>query len=465
MFRYDRLWKLLIDQGMKKTDLINNVGLTPSTLSRLSKNENVSMDTLDRICSYFSCSLGEIVEHIPSFDDKDKSLGTFVPNKSEKIHRWFSYLEGYSKPLVEDELSRIGKIQSILDPFGGSGTTQLVAAANGIKSFFCEVNPAMSFIANTKINSSIQITSDSMAYQELLDARYYLDKELKSYLPEVVSSDFGGFSKYFSTVNLSKIIKAKSIIERYDNPVKSILLVALASVAIPVSKMVRRGDLRFAKGKELKNVSRDFTQEYLEILDKIILDLSDDRIAQYVPTNHLGEDIRDVQRRNLVDAVITSPPYLNGTNYVRNTKLELKLLDFVNTESDLAKFHSKGIISGINNVSKRNGEINVLDCVEPYYKRVSENAYDVRIPKMIAGYFSDMFSALSTIYALIKPNGWFVMDIGDSQFGGVHIPTHELLSTISEQIGFIKINESVLRSRRSPSGFQLSQRIIRFRKG
>lgn len=63
-FRYNKLWKLLIDNNMKKTDLKEAILTTPSTMSRLSKNENVSMDILGRICEYFNCDIGDIVEYV-----------------------------------------------------------------------------------------------------------------------------------------------------------------------------------------------------------------------------------------------------------------------------------------------------------------------------------------------------------------------------------------------------------------
>ena len=64
LVRYNKLFKLLIDKGMKKTELALNVGLTPNTLAKLSKNELVSMETLIRICKFLDCSFDDIVEII-----------------------------------------------------------------------------------------------------------------------------------------------------------------------------------------------------------------------------------------------------------------------------------------------------------------------------------------------------------------------------------------------------------------
>lgn len=59
---YDRLWKLLIDKHLKKTDLISLCGISSRTLGKLSKNENVNSDTLLRICEALECDLFDIME-------------------------------------------------------------------------------------------------------------------------------------------------------------------------------------------------------------------------------------------------------------------------------------------------------------------------------------------------------------------------------------------------------------------
>ena len=61
---YNKLFKLLIDKGMKKTDLAKEAKLTPATLAKLSKQETVSMDTLIRICDCLGCTFDDVVELI-----------------------------------------------------------------------------------------------------------------------------------------------------------------------------------------------------------------------------------------------------------------------------------------------------------------------------------------------------------------------------------------------------------------
>ena len=62
---YDLLWKKLIDEKMNKTELAEKTSIARSTMSKMSKNENVSLDVLVRICNYLDCGIDEIVSVLP----------------------------------------------------------------------------------------------------------------------------------------------------------------------------------------------------------------------------------------------------------------------------------------------------------------------------------------------------------------------------------------------------------------
>ncbi len=70
---YNKLWKLLIDKGMKKMDLLEAIEMSPNTLAKMGRNEDVSMDVLKRICTHLQCDVGDIMEMIPK---ETKSVGT-----------------------------------------------------------------------------------------------------------------------------------------------------------------------------------------------------------------------------------------------------------------------------------------------------------------------------------------------------------------------------------------------------
>lgn len=62
---YNKLFKLLIDKRMKKTEFAKQVGISPNTLAKLSRNETVSMDIIVRICRHLNCSVDDIMDILP----------------------------------------------------------------------------------------------------------------------------------------------------------------------------------------------------------------------------------------------------------------------------------------------------------------------------------------------------------------------------------------------------------------
>ena len=59
---YNKLWKLMIDKGMNKTDLRNLTGIGTNTLAKLGKNQHVSMDVLVKVCEKLNCDISDICE-------------------------------------------------------------------------------------------------------------------------------------------------------------------------------------------------------------------------------------------------------------------------------------------------------------------------------------------------------------------------------------------------------------------
>lgn len=62
---YKKLWKLLIDKDMNRTTLAKKAGLSAYTITKLGKNENVSVAALQKICAALECDVGDIMEMIP----------------------------------------------------------------------------------------------------------------------------------------------------------------------------------------------------------------------------------------------------------------------------------------------------------------------------------------------------------------------------------------------------------------
>ena len=59
---YDKLWKLMIDKKINKTQLIQEAGITTNAMAKLGKNESVQLEILIKICQSLNCGLDDIIE-------------------------------------------------------------------------------------------------------------------------------------------------------------------------------------------------------------------------------------------------------------------------------------------------------------------------------------------------------------------------------------------------------------------
>lgn len=83
---YKKLWKMLIDKDMIKKDLRLQTGFSTTTMSKLSKDENVSMDVIEKICTVLNCDVGDIMEFVPdsSAEGSNHQTGITTEQKAEK---------------------------------------------------------------------------------------------------------------------------------------------------------------------------------------------------------------------------------------------------------------------------------------------------------------------------------------------------------------------------------------------
>lgn len=68
---YNKLWKLLVDKKMSKADLRKAAGIAPNTMTRLRRDEEVTLSVLNKICSTLDVNIGDIMEFLPESNLKD----------------------------------------------------------------------------------------------------------------------------------------------------------------------------------------------------------------------------------------------------------------------------------------------------------------------------------------------------------------------------------------------------------
>lgn len=404
--------------------------------------------------------------------DLDPIHTTFKGGKMLPLQSWYPYLEGYSpdfvKHIIDNYLNEGTKV--IYDPFSGTGTTPIVASSLGYNSFYSEVNPLLQIL--TKAKSKARNLKDKSKIISLLEVvNFNLKKEILKQeedqeLKNSYINVFGG-SKFFNDITFSNILKTRTYLNYLyleNTFVSELVTVAVIGCLIENSLLIRKGDLRFRKGKELNNLSNiDYFNSLKERLAKIIDDL---RVIENVPAPTLiTEDARTVGKLPFlgIDAVITSPPYLNGTNYFRNTKVELWFLGYLKTPSNLSDFRKLAVTAGINDVSLatekdiQNTKLKIL------LNLLQKNAYDKRIPKMVHDYFADTDTIFRNIKRQLNKNAVLAIDLGDSIYGGIHVKTDEIFISVLENIGYVFEKEIILRKRQSNNGQELKQVLLIFR--
>ena len=65
---YNKLWKLLVDKKMSKADLRKAAGIAPNTMTRLRRDEEVTLTVLHKICATLDVDIGDIMEFLPKDD-------------------------------------------------------------------------------------------------------------------------------------------------------------------------------------------------------------------------------------------------------------------------------------------------------------------------------------------------------------------------------------------------------------
>lgn len=69
-FSYKPLWKMLIDKEMTKKELMNATGISKSTMDKMGRGEQVSLEILERICRHFKCDVQDVISYCP--EEKSK---------------------------------------------------------------------------------------------------------------------------------------------------------------------------------------------------------------------------------------------------------------------------------------------------------------------------------------------------------------------------------------------------------
>ena len=468
-------------KGLSSAELRQLLGNDYQTLVANAKEDDLPLNT------YCLRQLKQTVNFIhdpaiqlklPGFESKrelfDPVTVTFKDGQKEPFARWYPYLEGYSTKFVEAILERYAPdAENILDPFSGTGTTAFAATQLNKTAYFCEINPVLQFLSLTKTKvrrlKSSQRSALIQALLESIDSIKELDGFPRNHiLHQTYKATFEN-SIFFDAPVYELVLLTRSWIDHIalESPILADLItIAVLSALVPASRMKRSGDLRYKTARELERQTVPLIEGICKNMHQIVYDIQDDVDGLKTEPILICENactLEDIPPIG-IDTVITSPPYVNGTNYFRNTKIELWFLRCLKKKKDLTSFRSASLTAGINDVTISKTPTFSHPDVQKVVSKLEAHAYDSRIPRMIASYFGEMTSIFKAILPHLTPGATVAIDIGDSCYAGVHVPVDRLLATCLQDLGLEKVDHVTLRKRKSRGGMLLEQSLLVFRQ-
>lgn len=408
--------------------------------------------------------------------DAFSGMLTFTGNLKDPIHRWYYYKEGYSHQLVTKILERYPtpfRYPAILDPFCGSGTTLLVAQAMGLSAVGIELNPFAAFLSRVKTQWH---GIDPEELQRVLTRVLADTNTANCSLPKLTTFHN---EKYFPNGHAYELIKLRDAIQRRKTTleVKNALLLALAATIEDVSHLHKDGRLlRYRLCNAISPQEALYRRTMVMIED---LQTMADRTRHDVTV--LQGDARDLDSLLIDDTlpkefglILYSPPYLNNFDYSEVYKCELWLLGLIESYEQWRQLRRSTFRSHPSCKFPTTHHLKDNSALREVYSLVERTARCPNIggsaqddaPKVIRGYFDDVFKMLQGQLMRLAPGGHIVCVVGNSQHGKLHIPTDTLVAKIGQSLGLelVEIYVAKYRNSRKQKNNKLRESLVVLRK-
>lgn len=301
--------------------------------------------------------------------------------------------------------------ETVLDPFGGSGTTALEAVRLGRKAISVDANPLSALIGRVKTARLEQdVRNELNVHHAALRAHMEggdlspatLTARHSSHAPKIVNQD-----KWFADTAYAELCLIKARIDELESvTARDIALVALSRIVIKAS--FQDSETRY------KSVPREIPQgetlnRYLRNFEAVVNSVEQNEAAtRYGISRFICGDIRsmnnDVLADGVADLVVTSPPYGNATDYHLYHRFRLLWLGF-----DPIKLGHIEIGSHLKHQRESNG---------------------------FESYLADMEAALRTVKRALKPGCYAALVIGDSVYKGQTYDPAKVLYERADNLGF-----------------------------
>jgi len=370
------------------------------------------------------------IDHNWSFSDKSRKETTYL------THGYHRYPAKFIPQVVSKLLSMYAKKGDfIVDPFGGCGTTLVESKVNGMKSWGVDINPVAVMITKSKITpidpidleqsfihlkDKINSYSDGMAVEmpkhERIDYWFKpLEKKKLSFILNIINEVKDPVIRNFYYCAFSNSLKNCSIwLQKSNKPTRDLNKTPSDPLVyfLKQTKSMMKGNYEF---------NSKLTKEGFQNIESTVS--CDD--ARHIPIES-----------DLVDLIITSPPYVTSYEYADLHQLSALWFEYIR---DLSEFRKKFI--GTSFHDNRDIEVNSVigtEIVNDLFK------VDKKKSKEVANYFSEMNEVFNEMFRLLKKGGKSCIVVGDTAIRKVPILNSQVFVEQMQNIGF-KIHNIIKR--------------------
>ena len=178
----------------------------------------------------------------------------FNKNKKEPIHRWYPFVEGYSKDFINSILNEMNRSNLVcLEPFSGSGTTSLELQNNNIPCYAFEINPLMYNIAKVKLENNYDLKELEFWHNFIQKKRIISNINLETEFSTLYEGEEKTKWNYNEVVGKAIQKLNISINQIKEEKYKDLFLVVLASILLDVSNLYRNGKCLSYKNNFFRN--------------------------------------------------------------------------------------------------------------------------------------------------------------------------------------------------------------------
>ncbi len=438
-------------------------------------------------------------------DSFNRQSVSFQLSKKDQLHRWLKYKEGFSSELVLNLLKdfKIPKGGLVMDPFLGSGTTAMVCQMNGINSVGFDILPMSKIAIEAKKNVFCYSIPELMEVQKELNSMNCPPDYQKSFdylsitdgaFPESTAKEVSFFSEWNASSDYSKLAK-NLIVLCILNSLETISYTAKDGQYLRwdyrSKKMREANEDRLSKGKnpivvrldkgDLPSLKETLCKEF----DNVLKDI--EYIQKYSSSTEAniifkeGSALFEMPKMDneILDGVITSPPYCNRYDYTRTYALELNYLNLskenitklrqtllsctVENKSKLAeleKFYSeigrKSFYEHTVNIINQNDSLNEIKSALQE-RNLKGDINNNGVLRMVDGYFTELTFIYAELYRLCKKGARVAFVNDNVRYAGEVIPVDFISTELAKQIGFKPVKIVTLRQQKGNSSQQMKK--------